>query len=299
MEKLEDFIAGPLGFQRRGDVIISSKHREVLDAAGLGDFDAFFNAKNAEYVKHVRNERATFRLTLDVGGRAADLYVKKTEYNPLARKLRSFLKMKKENPSALYELANLVAFREAGLPVAEPVAAGFRRRGRTCETFVATAALPATRRLSEHVAENWKGVLSGGALESKRNIIKDLARDARRMHDAGFNHRDFYLVHFLLDERTGGLYLLDLNRAGRHARLGTRWIVKDLAGLDFSAPAGAVSSADRVRFLKLYLGTERLGAAGRVLAKKARRKSRAMAPHAQKARRRDALYVKEKGGALP
>ncbi|MGE5194362.1 MAG: lipopolysaccharide core heptose(I) kinase RfaP, partial [Deltaproteobacteria bacterium] len=44
----------------------------------------------------------------------------------------------------------------------------------------------------------------------------------------------------------------DLGRARQRARLSRRWIIKDLAQLDFSARR--LSCRDRLRFLRLYLG---------------------------------------------
>ena len=63
------------------------------------------------------------------------------------------------------------------------------------------------------------------------------------------------------------LHVIDLQRVrrGRGGRLGRRWIVKDLASLDYSAPAGIVTRTDKVRFLRRYLGVGRLDAAARGL----------------------------------
>jgi hypothetical protein len=44
-----------------------------------------------------------------------------------------------------------------------------------------------------------------------------------------------------------------------------RWIVKDLAALNYSTPARVASTADRVRWMKMYLGVRRLDATSRRL----------------------------------
>ncbi len=59
----------------------------------------------------------------------------------------------------------------------------------------------------------------------------------------------------------------------------TRWIVKDLAALNFSAPARFVSLTDRVRFLRAYLSCEKLDARGKALARRVGAKTRRMAHH--------------------
>jgi hypothetical protein len=74
------------------------------------------------------------------------------------------------------------------------------------------------------------------------------------MHGHGLHHQDFYLNHLLCRGDLAGLDLrvIDLGRVRQHARLSHRWVVKDLAQLDFSARR--LSCRDRLRFLRLYLG---------------------------------------------
>jgi heptose I phosphotransferase len=297
MLELEKFTSQ--GFDIHGDVVYAREHRALLQNAGLCDFDSFFSNPAAEKIKHVRDERATFRLKAASERKSVELFIKRAVYNPFWTRIKNIIKLKRESPSALYELENLLAFRTAGFPVAEPAAAGFRRRGASAESFLATLALPAGARLSDYAAAHWRANLAGDALIKKRAVIRDLAALARRMHASGFCHRDFYLVHFLLDENTLKLYLLDLNRALRWEDTPMRWKIKDLAALDFSAPEGAFSVADRVRFLKAYLGSERLGPVELKFARAITAKSLKTARHAKKARTRDKRYVEEKGGILP
>jgi heptose I phosphotransferase len=72
------------------------------------------------------------------------------------------------------------------------------------------------------------------------------------MHAAGVNHRDYFFVHIRVGARDK-LFITDLNRADLRKVVPERWIVKDLAALHFSAPAG-VSSTDRARFMRAYTG---------------------------------------------
>ncbi|MBE9537821.1 MAG: lipopolysaccharide core heptose(I) kinase RfaP [Proteobacteria bacterium] len=93
-------------------------------------------------------------------------------------------------------------------------------------------------------------------------LIKKLADSASRMHDAGINHRDFYLCHFHLDPDTlvsgdAGpctvrCYLIDLHRAQLRKVTPRRWRVKDLAGLYFSAMDIGLSQRDVFRFMHHY-----------------------------------------------
>ena len=97
------------------------------------------------------------------------------------------------------------------------------------------------------------------APELRRRIIRTLATISRIMHGAGINHRDFYLCHFHLD--TDSLqqaelrcHLIDLHRAQLREAVPTRWRVKDLAGLYFSAMDCGLSRRDLLRFVRAYSG---------------------------------------------
>jgi len=91
----------------------------------------------------------------------------------------------------------------------------------------------------------------------KRRLIAAVARMARVMHEAGVNHRDFYLCHFLMDEPAGEepvLHLIDLHRAQLRDRVPRRWLEKDLGGLLFSAFDKGLTRRDLLRFIRIYGG---------------------------------------------
>jgi heptose I phosphotransferase len=96
----------------------------------------------------------------------------------------------------------------------------------------------------------------------KRNIIKAVADIARRLHDNGLNHRDFYICHFCLDKVRLAqgeilLYLLDLHRVGIRHVIPPTAHMKDIAALYFSALDAGLSRRDHLRFLRLYRGSLR------------------------------------------
>jgi heptose I phosphotransferase len=107
----------------------------------------------------------------------------------------------------------------------------------------------------EDFCHNWKNP----NFVFKTKIICALAETAKTMHHAGMNHRDFYLCHFLLDQKkaqTGKvyLYLIDLHRAQIRNKTPYRWMVKDIAGLYFSAMNVGLTKRDIIQFLKIYFG---------------------------------------------
>ena len=79
------------------------------------------------------------------------------------------------------------------------------------------------------------------------------------MHRAGINHRDCYLCHFLLKKATldapePELHIIDLHRAQLRDRVPYRYLVKDVAGLFFSALDVPLSRRDVWRFIARYSG---------------------------------------------
>jgi heptose I phosphotransferase len=102
---------------------------------------------------------------------------------------------------------------------------------------------------------------------------------ARRFHTAGFNHRDFYCCHFFIQESCDGRFavrLIDLQRVEQRRRWRARWIIKDLAQLAYSAPGERVTRTLRMRFIKRYLGVNRLGPAEKRIVRRILRRQLAM-----------------------
>jgi heptose I phosphotransferase len=91
----------------------------------------------------------------------------------------------------------------------------------------------------------------------KIELIRILANVSRIMHSSGMCHRDYYLCHFHLHparSQDGQLKvsLIDLHRALISNRLAKRWVIKDIAGLYFSAMDIGLSNRDLYRFIRLY-----------------------------------------------
>lgn len=126
------------------------------------------------------------------------------------------------------------------------------------KSFIITDALANTMSL-EHLDQQWQQ--SPPSFSTKITLIQKLAQITRKMHENGMNHRDFYLCHFLLDERFADhnvideqtrLFLIDLHRAQIRQATPIRWIVKDLGSLYFSATNVPLTQRDLLRFMIVY-----------------------------------------------
>ncbi|MDR3087915.1 MAG: lipopolysaccharide core heptose(I) kinase RfaP [Azoarcus sp.] len=122
-------------------------------------------------------------------------------------------------------------------------------------SFIVTGELAPTVSLEDYCAE-WPR--TPPALALKRALIKRVAEMARRMHEGGVNHRDFYICHFLLHtdppptSAALRLSLIDLHRAQIREHLPARWRRKDLAGLYFSTLEIGLTRRDLLRFIRVY-----------------------------------------------
>ncbi len=131
------------------------------------------------------------------------------------------------------------------------------------QSFIITEALEDTVSLEEYCGV-WRTQppTSANEIRYKRWLIGKLAQIARDMHNSGANHRDFYLIHFLLKiSRTddgllstakSALSLIDLHRMQLRKRTPYRWVVKDVAGLYFSSLDVNLNQRDLFRFMKAY-----------------------------------------------
>jgi heptose I phosphotransferase len=91
----------------------------------------------------------------------------------------------------------------------------------------------------------------------KRKLLIQVAGLARRLHEGGMNHRDFYICHICLDKPALAkgellLYLIDLHRVGIRRKIRPSDRMKDLAALYFSAMEAGLSERDYLRFLRHY-----------------------------------------------
>lgn len=157
--------------------------------------------------------------------------------------------------AATNEYRAVMALREIGVDTMS-IAAYARRGGNpaTVESMIVTDDLVGTVSLEDYCAD-WASTPPVPA--TRRRLVNKLAHSARRMHEAGINHRDFYLCHFHLDEASLGrprlrCYLIDLHRAQLRQRTPRRWQIKDLAGLYFSAMDCGLSQRDLLRFVRTY-----------------------------------------------
>ncbi|MBS0266176.1 MAG: hypothetical protein JSS02_29875 [Planctomycetes bacterium] len=270
-----------------GRLIVNRPFRGILSAQGLTTFEALYTFAGGDEVRRVKSRR-TVRIELPAptahdATAVRVFYLKRHEPPRWSEQWRPLLNFGKPILGGRNEWQAILKFQAAGIPTMTPVAFG-ESQGRS---LVLTEDLGTDYTLldwAQSVANNSSrhADFAPTADEAqKRTVIHRVAALARRMHAVGAHHQDFYLNHILWcgDPADFDFRVIDLGRVGFSPRLSQRWIRKDLAQLDYSART--LSCADRLRFLRLYLGRP-FTRSDRELVRKIARKSRHIASHSAK-----------------
>ncbi len=144
------------------------------------------------------------------------------------------------------EWTMLRQLRAAGIDCAVPAALGERRSlFGVRESFLVTEKIPEATDAYRWLRAN---------PDRRRELLAPLAAVARRFHDAGYCHKDFYLGHFFVQESPSlRIFLIDLQRCRRPIFNRRRWLVKDLAALHYSLVVRAGFPAEEWKeFLSHY-----------------------------------------------
>jgi len=155
------------------------------------------------------------------------------------------------------EFENICDFRKNNLPTVLPVAAGekfshffWARSFLITEDFSPFISL-------EALLENRPQFFSDPKDENrKRILLKEIAVLARRMHQNGFNHRDFNATHILLNYNNESdipqIALFDFQRVEKRKYFRFRWKIKSIARLNYTLPDEIFNIKDRMYILLSY-----------------------------------------------
>lgn len=247
-----------------GRVLANAAWVSVLRANGLDSFAAVMRRQG--FLMRSVPGRSTVRIELPAGaGDCRAAYLKR--YEPAYLRWWQWPLRWLHWPGAVDEARHewdmLLAFRRHGFRAAEPLAVGQQAvAGVVVRSFLLTAEITGGIAAHEYVR-------TLGA-RARRAFARQVGELTRRLHGAGFIHKDYYLNHILVVESgaasgTPALFLIDLQRVQGPGRFSRRWHVKDLAALGYSAQLAGAPRADLLAFYRAYTGRQALGPADRRL----------------------------------
>ncbi|VAX42745.1 hypothetical protein MNBD_PLANCTO02-301 [hydrothermal vent metagenome] len=273
-------------------LIVNKTFAEYFQAAELTTFDALMNYSKTEVAKNLLQERVTSRFCLqDNAGNKKSFFIKRHSPSPLKEYIKPLFRFRLPILGAKTEWDALLRFHAEGIPTMMPVLFGQSKR----YSLLVTEALEDCLKLSDWM-NNSLSDRSQNCSPQTEQLIKQTATIARTMHQAGMHHQDFYLGHLLMKQEPQpqeaqpqktaqstlpDIHVIDLGRACYRPRLATRWIVKDLAQLDYSA--SQFTKEERILFMESYLNRP-LNSRDNALIHRIQRKSAAIARHSKKNR---------------
>lgn len=246
-----------------GKLRVAESFLPLLRANDLDTFDKIMARTGGTMMRSVPG-RSTVKIELrrpDGGPQVAFLKRYEPEYLSFGKKLLRLVHWPGADDEALHEGNCIQALRDGGFNTAATIAVGQERSGGiVTRSFLLTAEIAGGIAAHDYVR-------TLGA-KARRELALQIADLTRRFHGAGFAHKDHYLSHiFIVPAGTPNagpaFYYIDLQRLIRPGVFRTRWIIKDLAVLGYSALRSGATRTDLMRFCKAYFQKHRLSAADR------------------------------------
>jgi tRNA A-37 threonylcarbamoyl transferase component Bud32 len=261
----------------QGRILAATEDVHLLEQLHLATLEEAMTFSDGFLVRDA-GPRKTYRIETGEGV----LFIKLHHDVPLKRR---FAVMGRNTASPAHiEWDAIGMLRKTGFDVPEPVAFGetISLLGCPRQSFIVTREVigPQLDDLLESGFPNPNEVSERAARDQ---VIYDVAGMIRRFHSTGFYHKDLYCCHLIVteDPRWGRPFFIDLERVDRDFPPRRRWLVKDLAALNHSAPA-LVTRADRLRFLLRYMSKTRLDEHVKRCVRDVAMKSARMAAHVPK-----------------
>jgi tRNA A-37 threonylcarbamoyl transferase component Bud32 len=253
---------------RRGNRHVRRLNTEAIDCRGLAILDpewltAIRDAPEALFERHVvrwckqttKCRVAEVSVPLRITERAEPL---RAFWKGIAERGRLASLVARWRPSRVrraWEVGHALLRRGIDTPqpllFVEWAGAGIRR------TYLMTASVADAFTVHEFFERIWPSLADQVRCDWLARHGTRLARQVRRFHDSGFDHRDLKFPNLLVssDLTNERVWLLDLDAVREWRRLPRMRAVQNLSRLNVSSLlVGGIRSTDRLRFLRRYLG---------------------------------------------
>jgi tRNA A-37 threonylcarbamoyl transferase component Bud32 len=250
----------------------------LLRELGMDTLRGVF-AYDGDGFQRTHANRDNFHIVKELDGRTWELFLKRHRGFEVKEALKFLMAHAPFKTAGRREWDNILRLDGLGIQPARPAAFGERRF--LCfelQSFVMTERIPGGVPLDDYILAHYSGELSAERLREKRALLWDLGSLMRRLHQAGFTHMDLYLNHFFVSETAEGdkeLFLIDLQRVARRWAFKSRWLVKDLAALLYSARRLPLTLTDLGRVFMAYFD-DSISRSERRLVRRALKRARAL-----------------------
>jgi heptose I phosphotransferase len=216
-------------------------YRRLFRELGLIEAEQFLSLSAVIVSGH--RDRNVGRVRLGRGEASVSAYLKREHRVPWAVRLGNFLAGFGLTSRSLREARALQALGRETLGAPEWLAAGEDGRGR---------AFLLVREIEDAV--DLRAFLQQERDPARRRAVsRTLGAMLSRIHDAGFEHPDLYAKHILVQPGSGGVHILDWQRARRRRALGWRARGRGLAALNATLNESLISAGERLACLRAYL----------------------------------------------
>jgi heptose I phosphotransferase len=251
-----------------GRLFVAKQHLPLLQANGLDSF-ARVMALPEGFLRRDFPGRRTSRLELQCpDGRRQTIYLKR--YLPdylsgLSRLLRRLAGKTIDEARDEWEAGMEIA--ALGIPTLDMIARGQDARDGHAvrSSFIMTAELSGAQE-GHHYTRKLDRL-------ERRRLLRRVAELTRRLHAAGWVHKDLYLGHYLVTptptptQPEPSIVLIDLQRCVQPCCFTQRWRVKDLAALVYSSLKAGVTASDLAAAYQIYRDKRRLDGPSRRMAR--------------------------------
>jgi hypothetical protein len=288
---------GKIEIEKLPHMVVNRDYVSMLKDGGLLDFDHLYHFQGGTTLKQIR-DRSVLRMEIRDGDESRIFYLKRhNAVRSVFWEMISGLCSERGASPGMSEFINICDFRKYGIPTVVPVAAGERRIGfARYESFLLTKSFEPYVSMEDIIRNHPERLQGAEGLMRKERLIKAVALLARKMHNQGFNHRDFNATHVLVGPENGNgvfdLALFDLQRMDRKEWLRTKWFIKTMAHLNYTMPEPLFSDQDRLLLFQTYKGSSSLQLRDRLQLHWVRMKIRKIKRHTEKIIKRRQQNVK-------
>ena len=268
--RLDGFIEISKGFW------VLEEYAESFKAARLGSMEQVrdFNAGEILDKKGLASFRKRIRFELN----EKILYLKLYNRAPIKIQLRNWIDHRERKTLAQFDMGPADIFSRAEIKTPKTVAYGKISNG-IFETasLIVTENIDDAKPLEKTLPPFFDDTNIEYDISKQKNFVKELGLFAKRFHDLGLRHRDFYLCHIFWGQEAG-FYLIDLQRVFKPI-LSQRFRIKDIAQLFYSSPASVYSKTMKLRCYLAYAGKNGLDNADKKFIAKVFAKAQKMKRH--------------------